>query len=285
VSTARGEALPLDLVSAFAGDRPLSNAEADMIETARNASGDRFHADLLFAITHQHFEPAAAKSIWNEILRHKYEMSKALKRNTRVVVAALDYLSNITGDIISTTLIAEDHVARIIDESLRDGLTGLYNHAYFFRRLGIELVQSLTHERPLSLMMLDVDHFKRFNDLHGHQEGDKTLRSVSMIIEAQTRDTDTACRYGGEEFGIILPSTSCAEAANLAERLRSAIETAHPSPRLITVSIGVAASDATARHTVQSIVKAADEALYRAKAEGRNRVAASGSSPPAAAIV
>jgi len=259
--------------------------EAKAIRTIEIASGERFHANLLFAITNQHFEAASAKLIWREILRHKYEMSKALKRNTRVVVAALDYLSNITGEIMSTTLIAEDHVARIIDDSLRDGLTGLYNHTCFFRRLAVELTQALAHGTPLALTLVDVDHFKRFNDLHGHQEGDKALRSVSAIIEAQTRDTDTACRYGGEEFGIILPLTTCAEALHLAQRLRIAIENGHRQPRAVTVSIGVAATDVVVRPTVQSFVKAADEALYRAKAEGRNRVVAGGASPASASAV
>ena len=198
------DVLTLDLVSALAGDRSLTKVEALLIENKKKSLGNKFYSDLLYAITHQHFEAEIANTLWQEILRHKYEMSTELKRNIRVVVAALDYLSNITGDIQSPTLISEDHIADIIDVSLRDGLTGLFNHAFFYRRLEFELERSDRYNTTVALMMIDIDDFKKFNDHFGHQEGDAVLRTVGAIIEAVSRDTDICCRYGGEELCVIL---------------------------------------------------------------------------------
>lgn len=101
------DVLTLDLVSALAGDRPLTKAEALLLDRRKAALGNRFYSDLLYAITHQHFEADIAKTLWKEIIRHKYEMS-----------AALDYLSNITGDILSTTLISEEHNCRLTHRNI-----------------------------------------------------------------------------------------------------------------------------------------------------------------------
>ena len=269
------DVLSLDLVSALAGDRPLTKAEALLLEKKKDALGNRFFSDLLFAVTHQHFEPDIAKVLWKEIVHHKYKMSAALKRDIRLVVAALDYLSNITENIESTTLISEDHIAHIVDVSLHDGLTGLFNHAFFYRRIDFELKILARYGTPVSLMMVDIDDFKDFNDRYGHQEGDAILTSVGAIIEAETRDADICCRYGGEEFGVVLPSTDRREALMLGERLRKAIEKNQRDKGKITVSIGIAAaSPKRPLPTPQSFVKNADDALYKAKSKGKNRVIA-----------
>lgn len=269
------DVLTLDLVSALAGDRPLKTTEALLLDNKKAALGNRFYSDILYSITHQHFEADIARELWENIVRHKYEMSGALKRNIRIVVAALDYLSNITGDINATTLISENHIAGIVDVSLRDGLTGLFSHAFFYRRTDFEIRRSVRYGDPVSLLMLDIDDFKELNDRYGHQQGDKILASIGAAIEAETRDTDICCRYGGEEFAVLLPSTNRIEALSLAERLRAAIENKQPYERRVTVSIGVAISTASAKHTTQSLVKKADDALYQAKSRGKNCVFAS----------
>jgi two-component system, cell cycle response regulator len=266
------DALSLDIISALAGDRPLSKAEALMLDNRKNTLGNRFFSDVLYTITHQHFEPDIARTLWQEIIRHKYEMSSALKRDTRIVVATLDYLSNITGNIASTTLISEDHIADIVDVSLRDGLTGLFSHAFFYRRTDFEIKLSARYGATVSLMMIDIDNFKDFNDQYGHQEGDAILYSVGATIVAETRDSDICCRYGGEEFAVLLPSTDRNKALVLAERLRAAIEKKQADEKKITVSIGVAASIASVSLTAQTLVKEADIALYEAKIRGKNRV-------------
>jgi diguanylate cyclase (GGDEF)-like protein len=266
------EALTLDLVSAFAGDRKLTMGESRLVDAKRVSLGDGFYSELLYAVTHQHFEPDIAKSLWQEIIRHKYEMSSELKRNIRVVVAALDYLSNITGDIVSTTLISEEHIADIVDASIHDGLTGLFNHTFFYRKTEMEIKRSVQTGTAVSIMMIDIDDFKDFNDRYGHQDGDAILHKIGAIIKAETRHADICCRYGGEEFGVVLPGADRHEAVSLAERLRKAVENSLPENRKLTVSIGIATVKSMPDCSAGALIKQADEALYKAKETGKNRV-------------
>jgi len=160
--------------------------------------------------------------------------------------------------------------------SIRDPLTGLYNHREFYRLLREELERALRYRHPLSLLMLDLDFFKKVNDTHGHQAGDHALTTITALIVRQLRRVDEIARYGGEEFAIILPETTGAEATALADRIRQAIA-ARPVPLSktdeinLTVSIGVAVYPDDA-DTGDGLVNMADKALYRAKNEGRNRV-------------
>lgn len=159
-----------------------------------------------------------------------------------------------------------------------DGLTGLYNRAYFDRRLAEEAARSGRHGTPLALVMVDVDRFKSVNDHFGHPGGDRVLREVSTLLRATARVTDIACRYGGEEFALIAPGSTAAEAAVLAERLRTAVPTTLlPDRRPVTASFGVAALGGG---TAEELVSAADGALYRAKCNGRDRVEVATAPPP-----
>ncbi|MDZ7754777.1 MAG: DUF484 family protein [Gammaproteobacteria bacterium] len=157
-----------------------------------------------------------------------------------------------------------------------DPLTGLYNRRYLEARLAEEVSRARRHGMPLSCMFLDVDHFKRINDRHGHAAGDAVLRHLAERITELLRASDVAVRYGGEEFALLLPQTAAAEAAVLAERLRAHLA-AQPievagvdSPMEVTVSIGVA--ELAADEDGAGLLDGADRALYRAKAGGRNRV-------------
>lgn len=156
----------------------------------------------------------------------------------------------------------------------RDGLTGLYNHRTFYALLADELARAQRFKRPVSLLMLDIDRFKRVNDTYGHQAGDAVLKGLSELLGREARAIDHVCRYGGEEITIILPEIDLEVAADVAERLRAAVE-AQPfdadAPLRITVSIGVASFSAHANN-VQALVEAADAAMYIAKQTGRNRI-------------
>lgn len=163
------------------------------------------------------------------------------------------------------------------DLAIRDGLTGLFNHRHFEEILDMELSRADRYNRPLCLIMLDVDHFKIYNDTNGHPEGDVLLQSLSRILLERIRDVDTAARYGGEEFAILLPETNLEKGRVVAEDIRECVEknpfrSAQCQPLgKVTVSLGVAefpddGSDA------KSLVKRADEALYKAKNSGRNLV-------------
>jgi two-component system cell cycle response regulator len=157
-----------------------------------------------------------------------------------------------------------------------DGLTGLYNHQRFYTLLNEELARGKRFDRPVSLLLLDIDHFKRVNDAHGHQAGDTVLKGLSRLLVHQARTIDRVCRYGGEEICVILPETALDVAASMAERLRLAVEAysfaIHAgAPLRITVSIGVASWPVHA-NDAHALVAATDTALYAAKRGGRNRV-------------
>jgi diguanylate cyclase (GGDEF)-like protein len=198
--------------------------------------------------------------------------------------------------------------------AITDGLTDLYNHRYFYDRLAQEVAAAQRYERPLSLLMIDIDDFKSYNDRFGHRAGDAVLRDMSARLKAQTRQqVDLVARYGGEEFAIILPSTPVQGAASVGERLRSTIAENGRAPgdgdasgsdgpgvdgdsgaaltvaerirssiadgvfgspgaaASITVSVGVASYPGHAE-SADGLVDAADQAVYRAKDKGKNRV-------------
>jgi two-component system cell cycle response regulator len=158
-----------------------------------------------------------------------------------------------------------------------DGLTGLANRRTFNATLDQRLKESARYNRPLSLLLLDIDHFKKVNDTHGHPAGDAVLRGVAKIVQKAARDTDVAARYGGEEMALILPETDARGALAIAERLRKLIEaSSHPTEQgalKVTVSIGISTGGAQA----SDLIDRCDRALYKAKKSGRNRVEISGS--------
>ena len=155
--------------------------------------------------------------------------------------------------------------------SLTDGLTALRNRRAFDEHLGATFRQARRYERPLSLAIVDVDHFKSVNDTRGHQAGDAVLRGMAEILGRVSRGADFVARIGGEEFAIVLPETGLFEALQFAEKIRAAVAT---SDLDVTASVGVASIPHTQIETTDELLRAADEALYRAKQRGRNRVEA-----------
>ena len=152
-----------------------------------------------------------------------------------------------------------------------DGLTGLKNHRSFQEKLAQEFERSSRYQTPLSVILLDVDHFKQFNDAFGHPAGDEVLKRVAATLQQAARTTDFVARYGGEEFVIVLPETGAQGAVKVAERIREAIAGQAWERRAITVSIGVTSLQITAPSPA-ALVEEADRALYMSKQNGRNRV-------------
>jgi diguanylate cyclase (GGDEF)-like protein len=156
-----------------------------------------------------------------------------------------------------------------------DGLTGLWNRAYFDKRWSDEVAAAQRHGRSLSLAMLDVDHFKSINDTYGHPAGDSVLQGLARVLQRECRQEDIACRYGGEEFALIMPETSPAAAALVCERIREALARTswprHPE-RGITLSVGLAGCERAIELAPAQWVESADRSLYAAKKGGRNRV-------------
>ena len=163
-----------------------------------------------------------------------------------------------------------------------DGLTGLKNHRFFRETLEAQFSLARWRGAPLSVMMLDVDQFKSFNDRFGHPAGDEVLREVSKILRSCVRDHDVVARYGGEEFAVLLPATEVEDSRSLGERLRESIER-HPwDRRPITISLGISTSCARVPRAA-ALIELADRSLYQSKAEGRNRVTHAQDLPPSPA--
>jgi len=159
--------------------------------------------------------------------------------------------------------------------AVTDGLTKLYNSRSFYSQLETEVDRFNRYKHPLALLLLDLDHFKEYNDSYGHLEGDKVLVRFSQIIKSCLRANDSAYRYGGEEFTVILPETAGAEARTVAQRIRSALEAERFSPEngqdvQITISIGV--TEYQGEEELSTFIQRADKAMYLSKQNGRNKV-------------
>jgi diguanylate cyclase (GGDEF)-like protein len=174
----------------------------------------------------------------------------------------------------------ENFQRRMLDASLRDGLTKAYNKSYFLERLDKELTFARRHATALSLVMIDVDHFKKLNDTHGHPAGDAVLVFMARAVMDALRKEDVFARYGGEEFAVICRGIDGANACRAAERLRQLVASLHVDHAgrdlTFTVSVGVADWQDMQAETPASLLSAADAALYEAKRGGRNRVVRSG---------
>jgi diguanylate cyclase (GGDEF)-like protein len=163
--------------------------------------------------------------------------------------------------------------------AIRDGLTGLHNYRYFRQQIARSVQHARRYEAPLSLLMIDLDNFKRYNDTYGHLKGDQILKEIAALLLAYTRSADLVARYGGEEFVVLLPESGDEQAHNVAEKIRQVVE-AHPFtlaagelPQSLTISVGVASS--IGEWSADTLIQTADDALYRAKASGKNRVVTS----------
>jgi diguanylate cyclase (GGDEF)-like protein len=170
------------------------------------------------------------------------------------------------------------------EQAIRDSLTGLYNRRYLEETLEREVARAVRAKQPISIVMVDIDHFKQLNDVYGHQAGDRVLRALGDVLQAHSRRDDIACRFGGEEFVVMLAGTPLDVAVKRAEEWRYVFqETEVPySPRSLhaTLSAGIAAFPVHGKSGV-ALLQRADQALYQAKAEGRNRVSVLNVSDPA----
>ncbi|MFC1530111.1 diguanylate cyclase [Gemmatimonadota bacterium] len=183
----------------------------------------------------------------------------------------MGYLTRIFNEMVDRLRLGREELER---RSVTDDLTGLYNREHLMQRLTDEIARSARYEQKFTAMMIDLDHFKNYNDTHGHPAGDELLRRMTFTFQRVLRDPDYCARYGGEEFLIMLPQTSMAGAALVAERIRAAAEDAFGGSEEkapVTVSVGVAEYPKHGRD-VKELIEAADRALYGAKRKGRNRV-------------
>ncbi|MEW6277623.1 MAG: diguanylate cyclase [Candidatus Eremiobacterota bacterium] len=228
--------------------------------------------------------------------QNNYGLHNIIAYERSVIVAPLVYESDILGCIYvgakDEEMLSDEHRnlvktvslqaasnlknARLLHEkemqSLTDGLTGLYTHRYFQTRLQDEIDWSERHNRPMCLVMVDTDHFKSYNDTLGHPAGDALLKEIASLLKEKVRTTDIVCRYGGDEFALILKETTKDDALKTCERVREAFQLRFSSHKVrITSSIGMACFPLDALNK-KELAEAADEALYVSKRSGRNRV-------------
>ena len=175
------------------------------------------------------------------------------------------------------------------DQAIRDGMTGLFNRRFLEEYLEMELLRAARSHRPLTVMVLDVDHFKRFNDTFGHKAGDHVLQEIARVLLTETRGSDIACRYGGEELVVVCTETPLVHGLERAEQIRASIENLAVSDGgqplgKVTVSIGLATAPEHG-YRLAELVRAADEALYAAKKAGRNQVISAGGATAPSEIV
>jgi len=169
----------------------------------------------------------------------------------------------------------EELVRKLELLAITDGLTGLYNQRYFYQQLNVEIERDTRYNTNLSLLLLDIDHFKVFNDTWGHLEGDKVLMELGSMIRSCLRSLDSAYRYGGEEFTVILPETDLTRACIVGERIRKSFEAKRfllNEDKEMSATISVGATQFTKKESITSFIKRADMAMFKSKESGRNRL-------------
>jgi diguanylate cyclase (GGDEF)-like protein len=240
-------------------------------------SGIEAHAAVLRLLTHLEFEESEARVHWGRILRHRDELSASLGRPASIHLAALDYFQSVVPAIQNPKLVEMAAFLATERNAITDGLTGLYNRQFFDVSLRRELKRARRYGLAFSLVMMDLDDFKAVNDVYGHVVGDEALSICSNVIKASVREIDVACRYGGEEFALILPETSRTGAYIVSERIRADVKELFERRPLgdnrvslsVSGGIGIYPTDS---NSAEGLIRMADRALYRSKHDGKNRI-------------
>jgi diguanylate cyclase (GGDEF)-like protein len=237
------------------------------------ATDDRFFSKLLALFIHVHFDEEKAKEYWQDILVNQREMTDALQRQCDPCLAILDYFTRVV-PVLSTPLLIESKLFRQTEKLvMTDHLTKLFNRRYFDITLSKEMRRAIRYKKTLSVTMIDLDNFKKINDTYGHVFGDLVLENFASTILRITRQEDIVCRYGGEEFVILLPEVNAGGAMCLFKRIRENLRSIPLfAEKHITFSAGIACyPDHLTDENPQSIVLAADHALYQAKQTGKDK--------------
>jgi diguanylate cyclase (GGDEF)-like protein len=257
-----------------------SGSDADFddgLEQLEERHGESVFSEALYMLSHLRFDGSEAKRHWRRIREHRSAMQDRLGSSVDMLVAMVSYFVEIERKLEHPKVIELRLFEQTQASAYRDELTGLCNFRLFREHLAHELVLAERYGAPLSLVMVDIDDFKNYNDLNGHEAGNEVLGDVARLLADSLRRSDIPARYGGEEFVLVLPETTKTNAELVAERARRAIEQ-HPFPnrerqpgRALTVSMGVATYPADGLDP-RELVRHADQAMYVAKSKGKNRV-------------
>ncbi|TAL37396.1 MAG: GGDEF domain-containing protein [Spirochaetes bacterium] len=262
------ENLELDILSDI-GDESVFNfiIESLKVETASP------YSTLMEAIFHYKASEPEAELIWKKIMLNQKEMERRCRRKIGLKTAVVDYFSA-NGMDEKIVIFIKDNMVNVIDATIRDQLTGLFSKEFIKLEIDREFKRAKRYRLPLSLMFIDIDDFKRFNDRFGHSTGDQVLRNTGKLLLQKIRHTDKTGRYGGEEFIVLLPHTAKPDALKIGRKLcREFRETASRTgdvPEEVTVSIGVA-EISEEMQDASVLIDIADKAMYQAKSLGKNR--------------
>jgi diguanylate cyclase (GGDEF)-like protein len=271
----------IDLIEVLGQDAHLKSPDdLKAIVRALEGAGESLHAELLHFLTHRRFSPAEAAALWDAILRHKRRMADRLGRPVKFRVAALDFLTGRNPQLRGVRLIAREELSVLFRHIETDEVTALHTRRHFNERLAIEVSRARRYGSPLSLLVLDLDDFKRVNDELGHLTGDSLLRRIGRLLRENTRQSDIVCRFGGDEFAILLPETTGSEAFTLAERIRLTAATEARAEldgggQGRSIQVGVSIGGATFPKDCEEadeLVAMADRLCLEAKRAGKNRV-------------
>jgi diguanylate cyclase (GGDEF)-like protein len=272
-------------------DRELAGILLELLPAGRE-SDDRFaaelgvleqtyglavYAELIYQLSHLRLPPDDAREHWRRIVAHRNSMQVRLGSFVDLRVALVSYFMNVRQLLRKPKIIEMQLYEETRTQAYEDALTGLRNYRFFTEFVRQEVARSEQYNSPLSLIMIDVDNFKAFNDRHGHEEGNLALAAIADVLRGAIRRVDVLARYGGEEFGLVLPSTPKVAAGQVGERARDAVAchaftSGGPDGRGgLTISLGVATYPADASGA-EELVRRADSAMYLAKASGKNRL-------------
>jgi diguanylate cyclase (GGDEF)-like protein len=273
------------------GDPTLANAVVELLEGGvlekaewerrlqelEGQHGNEVYRNLFFILANIDFSPGDAAFHWQGLLETWDEVNQAVGQPIDIRVAILHYFLEIDRKLKNPTIVEMKILREVRESAILDGLTHVYNYRYFRDRIDHEVKREERTALSVSLLMIDVDHFKAFNDCNGHLHGNVALQELAALMKSVVRDIDVVTRYGGEEFAVILCGTRKGGALLVAEKIRQLVEKTpfageETQPgQTLTVSVGVATSPIDATDS-QDLIAKADAALFKSKNEGKNRV-------------
>lgn len=262
----------LDLINQVFSDEETNEDKILASAEELYASGDEnIYARLIHVMCHLRLAPVEARTTWHAILKHRDLLEEKLGRPTGFRVALLDYFVN-QNHALKNPKVIEIHVyAETARQAAVDELTGLFNRRFFDAAIERELKQARRHRHEFSLLIIDIDNFKKVNDTHGHTTGDAVIAALGKLLRRVLRSEDTPCRIGGEEFAIIFPETGTDGAMIVSEKVRAEFAKLKIAATDLSLSAGLATFPHDASET-RDLIDRADQMLYFAKYSGKNRV-------------
>ena len=258
------------------GEDPLNETNIiKQLEVIRCESDDHFYVDLFRVLVNYDFNTTEANYHWQNIMEHTKKMCIELGRHVSFRSALLDYFIS-QNKILKNPMIIEISIFdEVLKSSLQDELTLLFNRRYFDLAIVREIKRAKRYRSPVALLLFDVDDFKLYNDTHGHSRGDEILRTIGAFLRNTCRDEDIPCRFGGEEFTVVLPETTCEKALHVTSRFMKELEKIPDSLGRVTVSAGLSYYPENADNAGDLLISA-DRAMYQAKMEGKNKIIIAG---------